>query len=99
MGRRALVLLVALILAGVAAFSVYMFVSGIEDGVREGREAVVGFRATQAVPAGQDGDLFLQTPRREQSIDQMEDVPAGFIRSEEQLRAVIGRKLAVGPIA
>ncbi|MFO7292077.1 MAG: Flp pilus assembly protein CpaB [Actinomycetes bacterium] len=99
MGRRALVLLVALILAGVAAFSVYMFVSGIEDEVREGREEVVVFRATQAVPEGQDGDLFLQTPMWEQSIDQMEDVPAGFIRSEEELRAVIGGKVAVGPIA
>ena len=99
MGRRALVLLVALILAGVAAFSVYMFVSGIEDEVAAGREQVVVFRATQAVPEGQDGDLFLQTPMWEESVDETEDVPEGFIRSEEELRAIVGGKVAVGPIA
>lgn len=99
MGRRALVLLVALLLAGVAAFAVYTFVSGIEDDVLEGREQVVVFRASQAVPEGQDGDLFLQTPMWVESFDQLEDVPAGFIRSEEELRALISGRVAVGPIA
>lgn len=99
MGRRALVLLVALLLAGVAAFAVYTFVSGIEDDVLEGREQVVVFRASQAVPEGQDGDLFLQTPMWVESFDQLEDVPAGFIRSEEELRALVSGRVAVGPIA
>jgi pilus assembly protein CpaB len=99
MGRRALVLLVALILAGVAAFSVYMFVSGIEEDVRKDTEQVVVFRATQPIPEGQDGDLFLQTPMWQQSTDERVDVPDGFIASEEELRAIIGGKVAVGPIA
>lgn len=98
MGRRALVLLVALLLAGVAAFAVYTFVSGIEDEVEAGREQVTVYRATQAVPEGQEGDLFLQTPMWEASVDQVEDVPEGFIRSEEELQAVIGGKVAVGPL-
>ncbi len=63
MGRRALVLLVALLLAGVAAFAVYTFVSGIEDEAIGERERVTVFRATQAVPEGQDGDLFLRGKR------------------------------------
>lgn len=99
MGRRALVLLVALLLAGVAAFAVYTFVSNIESEAREGRAEVVVFRATQAVPEGQDGDLFLQTPMWEESVDQVEDVPEGFIASEQELNAVIAGKVAVGPIA
>lgn len=99
MGRRALVLLVALLLAGVAAFAVYTFVSNIDQTVREGREEVVVFRATQAIPEGQDGDLFLQTPMWEEGTDQVEDVPDGFIASEEELRAVISGRVAVGPLA
>lgn len=99
MGRRALVLLVALLLAGVAAFAVYTFVSGIEGDVREGREEVTVFRATQAVPEGQDGDLFIQTPMWEEGTDQVDDVPANIIASEEELRAVISGRVAVGPLA
>lgn len=99
MGRRALVLLVALLLAGVAAFAVYTFVSGIEADVKEGREQVEVFRASQAVPEGQDGDLFIQTPMWVAGTDQVEDVPEGFIRSEEELRALISGRVAVGPIA
>lgn len=99
MGRRALVLLVALLLAGVAAFAVYTFVTGIEDEFRAEQELVTVYRATQSVPEGQDGDLFLQTPMWVASEDQVTDVPEGFIRSEEELRAVIGGKVAVGPIS
>src|SRR5690606_17347538 len=99
MGGRALVLLVALLLAGVAAFAVYTFVSGIEEDVIAGREQVVVFRSSQAVPEGQDGDLFLQTPMWVESVDQLEDVPSGFIASEEELRALISGRVAVGPIA
>ena len=99
MGRRALVLLVALLLAGVAAFSVFTFIRNYQADVDAAREKVVVFRATQSVPEGQDGDLFLQTPLWTISEDEVSDVPAGFIRSEEELRAVISGKVAVGPIA
>src|SRR5690606_11931549 len=64
-----------------------------------GREQVVVFRSSQAVPEGQDGDLFLQTPMWVESVDQLEDVPSGFIASEEELRALISGRVAVGPIA
>lgn len=99
MGRRALVLLVALLLAGVAAFAVYTFVNNYRGEVDAEMEKVTVYRATQSVPEGQDGDLFLQTPMWEESQDETRDVPAGFIASEEELRAVVAGKVAVGPIA
>lgn len=99
MGRRALVLLVALLLAGVAAFAVFTFVQGIEGDIVAEQEQQVVFRATQEIPEGQDGDLFLQTPLWEESTDQIVDVPAGAIASQEELEAIISGKVAVGPIA
>lgn len=99
MGRRALVLLVALLLAGVAAFAVYTFVQNYKGEIDEQERKVTVFRATQAVPEGQDGDLFLQTPMWEVSEDQQADAPVGFIASEEELRALVSGRVAVGPIA
>ncbi len=99
MGRRALVLLVALLLAGVAAFAVYSFVAGIEDEYKADLEQVTVFRATQAVPEGQEGELFLQTPMWKVSTDQLIDVPDGAIASEAELEAAISGKVAVGPIS
>ena len=45
MGRRALVLLVALLFAGVAAFAVFQFLNGIRNDVEADREKVTVFRA------------------------------------------------------
>lgn len=99
MGRRALVLLVALLLAGVAAFAVFSYVQGIEQELAAGQELQTVYRATQEVPEGQDGDLFIQTPMWVESQDQIQDVPVGAIASEEELRAIISGKVAVGPIS
>ena len=99
MGRRALVLLVALLLAGVAAFAVYSYVNGIESEFAEGQELVTVYRASQAVPEGQEGDVFLNTPLWVESEEPSQYVPTGAIVSEEELRAVISGRVAVGPIA
>jgi len=99
MGRRALVLLVALLLAGVAAFAVYTFIRNYQGEIDDAQERVVVYRATQAVPEGQDGDLFLQTPMWVESEDQVTDVPDGSIGSEDELNAVISGNVAVGPIS
>lgn len=99
MGRRALVLLVALLLAGVAAFAVFTFVENYKGEVDAAREQVTVYRATQAVPEGQSGDVFLQTPLWVESTDEVVDVPEGFIASEQELTSVIQGRVAVGPIA
>jgi len=61
MGRRALVLLVALLLAGVAAFAVFQFLNGIRNDVEANREKTPVFRATQFIPEGSDGSLAYQS--------------------------------------
>ncbi|MGA7270078.1 MAG: Flp pilus assembly protein CpaB [Acidimicrobiia bacterium] len=99
MGRRALVLLVALLLAGVAAFAVYSFIQNYKGEQDQKTEVVKVFRATQSVPEGQDGDLFLQTPMWQESQEQKQYLPAGAIASEDELNAVISGKVAVGPIS
>jgi pilus assembly protein CpaB len=99
MGRRALVLLVALLLAGVAAFAVYSYVDGIRTAVEEENEVRTVYRASEAVPEGQDGDVFINTELFVEGQDEVSDVPVGAISSEEELRAVITGRVAVGPIS
>ena len=48
MGRRALVLLVALLLAGVAAFAVYTFIQDYKGEIDDAQVKQTVFRATQA---------------------------------------------------
>lgn len=98
MGRRALVLLVALVLAGVAAFAVFQFLSGIQSEVEADREKVTVFRAGSAIPEGAQGSQILQQGVITQGEENTEDLPLGAVTSEEQLQAVLGGRLAVGPI-
>ena len=52
MGRRSLVLIIALVLAAVSAFSVWQFLSTVEDEARAEVQEVVVFRATQLIETG-----------------------------------------------
>lgn len=100
MGRRALVLVVALVLAGVAAFAIFQYLSGIEASLRADQEEVPVFRARQAIPEGQDGNLVLQSfdVFIEESREQTVDLPEGAITTRDELEAVLRNKVAVGPI-
>jgi pilus assembly protein CpaB len=98
MGRRALVLLVALLLAGVAAFAVFQFLNGIQEDVRSGQERTPVFRATAFIPEGAEGSLVLQSNQIALSEENVEDLPAGIITSEPELNAYLSGRLAVGPI-
>ena len=98
MGRRALVLLVALLLAGVAAFAVFQFLNGIRNDVEANREKAPVFRATQFIPEGTDGSLALQSSWFAASEENVEDLPDGAITTEQELQAAVGGRLAVGPI-
>lgn len=55
MGKRTLVLAVALILAAVSAFSVWQYLSGIEDDVRQDIDEVRVYRATEFIETGTQG--------------------------------------------
>ena len=56
------------------------------------------FRATQAVPKARTATSS-SNPDVGGERRRDRDVPEGFIRSEEELRAIVGGKVAVGPIA
>ncbi len=57
MGRRTLVLVLALILAAVSAFAVWRFLSTVEDNVAADFVEVKVFRATQLIETGTDGEI------------------------------------------
>ncbi|CAN5147672.1 Flp pilus assembly protein CpaB [soil metagenome] len=98
MGRRALVLLVALVLAGVAAFAVFQFLNGIRTDVERDREKVTVYRASALIAEGSQGSQILQQGIIVQSEENTEDLPVGAVTSEDQLNAVVSGRLAVGPI-
>jgi Flp pilus assembly protein CpaB len=98
MGRRALVLLVALLLAGVAAFAVFQFLNGIRNDVEANREKQPVFRATQFIPEGSDGSLALQSSWFAPGEENVEDLPDGAITTDQELQAIVSGRLAVGPI-
>ncbi len=98
MGRRALVLLVALLLAGVAAFAVFQFLSGIRADVDANRAKTAVFRAAVFIPEGSEGSLVLQSNQISAGEENVEDLPTGVIASEPELQAYLTGRLAVGPI-
>ena len=104
MGRRAIVLLVALILAGLAAWAVWNYLQNVENEITAGQEVVEVFRAGEAIAEGTDGAILLSDfnsggTQIAQSEDEAEDVPVGAITSAEQLNQVLTDRVAAGPIA
>jgi len=104
MGRRAIVLLVALILAGLAAWAVWNYLQGIENEIEEGQEAVTVYRAADAIVEGTDGAIILSDFNSggqllESGTEEREDLPDGAITSEEELNQVLTNKVAAGPIS
>lgn len=106
MGRRALVLVVALVLAGVAAFSIFQYLTNIENEFREGREEIRVFRAVQPLAEGTEGNFVLQNrgilylP----STEQREDIPADAITATSEddtaaLEQILSGRVAAGPIS
>ncbi len=60
MGRRAIVLLVALILAGLAAWAVWNYLQGVEDDITEGQRIVTVYRAgPDGIDEGAEGSILL----------------------------------------
>lgn len=101
MGRRALVLVIALVLAGVAAFSIFQYLSGIEEDVIADQEEVVVFRAINPIAEGTEGTFILQGRGTlfEESTEQLEDLPQGAIQNQDQLQSILSGRVAAGPIS
>ncbi|MDF2729929.1 MAG: cpaB [Acidimicrobiia bacterium] len=97
-------LLVALVLAGLAAWAVWNYLQNVENEIVEGQEIVEVYRAGEAIAEGTDGAILLSDFNSggtliTQSEDQAEDVPVGAITTAEQLNQVLTDRVAAGPIA
>jgi len=104
MGRRAIVLLVALILAGLAGWAVWNYLTTVEDDVKADLIVTPVFRAGQTIQEGADGDVLFSDfnsggPLVVESEDQVGDVPIDAISTAEQLNQVLSGKVAAGPIS
>lgn len=101
-----MVLVVALVLAGVAAFSVFQYLTNIENEFREARAEIRVFRAVQTLAEGTEGDFVLQNRGvlYVAGIDQRDDLPADAITATSdddiaQLQQVLSGRVAAGPIS
>lgn len=105
MGRRAIVLLVALILAGLAAWAVWNFMQNVRDDATAGLEQVTVFRAGPGgITEGTEGNILLSAfnaggDEVVQSTDVIENTPLDAISSEQELREVLTGRVAAGPIS
>jgi len=104
MGRRAIVLLVALILAGLAGWAVWNYLTTIEDEIREDQAIVTVFRAGQRINEGSEGSILFSDFTNNGALiiegeDQAGDVPPDAITTEEQLNQVLTGRVAAGPIS
>lgn len=105
MGRRAIVLLVALVLAGLAAWAVWNFLQSVEQEAEAGQQQVNVFRAgDQNIQEGTQGDILISDFNAGGTLivggtDEIEDVPADAIQTDAELREVLVGKVAAGPIS
>lgn len=100
MGRRTLVLIVALLLAGIAAFAVWQFLSNVEKEKEAELELRAVYRVTGGTIAeGTDGSLILSQERAILSDEETRYLPDNAIGSLEQLTATLTGRVAAGPIS
>jgi Flp pilus assembly protein CpaB len=105
MGRRAIVLLVALVLAGLAAWAVWNFMQNVREDATAGQEQVTVFRAgVGGIAEGTEGDILISDFNSNgtliaEGVDQLEDTPPDAIQSEDELRTILTGSVAAGPIS
>ena len=105
MGRRAIVLLVALVLAGLAAWAVWNFMQNVRGEAEAGQEQVTVFRAgINGIGEGTEGNILISDFNSggtliEESVDEVEDTPADAIQTAEELRDILTNTVAAGPIS
>jgi pilus assembly protein CpaB len=98
-------LLVALVLAGLAAWAVWNFLQTVEQEAEAGQQQVDVFRAGgQNIQEGTQGDILISDFSAggtliQAGTDEIEDVPADAIQTADELREVLTGKVAAGPIS
>ena len=81
MGKRTVVLIVALLLAGLSAFAIFTFLDRVEDDAAERVATVRVFRATEFVPRGVLGSDVIAMFEEADALE--ETLPATAIRDTE----------------
>lgn len=100
MGRRTLVLIVALLLAGIAAFAVWQFLSNVEEEKEAELELRLVYRVSGGTVAeGTEGSLVLSQERAVESEEETRFLPVNAIGSLEELTATLTGRVAAGPIS
>jgi pilus assembly protein CpaB len=99
MGRRTLVLVVALLLAAIATFAVYNFLSGVEEEAAKDRTYQVVYRALEGLPEGTTGAAVIEQFRYVESEEEARLVPQNAIDSIQKLEATLAGRVAAGPIS
>ena len=105
MGRRAIVLLVALILAGLAAWAVWNFMQNVRGEAEAGQQKVTVYRAgPEGIDEGTEGSILLSDfnnngTQIEKGEDEVEDTPEDAIQSDEELSAILSGRVSAGPIS
>jgi Flp pilus assembly protein CpaB len=105
MGRRAIVLLVALVLAGLAAWAVWNFMQNVRGDAEAGQEKVTVYRAgLNGIAEGTEGNILISDFNNDGTLiekgeDETEDTPADAIQTDEELRSILTNTVAAGPIS
>ena len=87
MGRRTIVLAVAIVLAAIAAWGIFAFLTNVEDDAREGLSEVDVYRATEFIDRGADGTASIG--KFVQGTVLEENLPDNAITSRAQLEDVL----------
>lgn len=100
MGKRVVVLAIAIILAGLAALAVWQVLTNAEDAAKEGLKETAVYRTTVLVPEGTEGIVANANEWFVLSVENEKYVPANAITNEADLEAfVLTNRVAAGPIS
>jgi pilus assembly protein CpaB len=103
--KRTAVLVVALVLAGIAAFSIWQYLQGVDEDAREGLELVTVLRATEDIPARTPGNTLIDEQLFIESEESFDFLPGPSpdrtvaFTTREELTARLRDRFAVGPIS
>lgn len=97
MGRRTIVLIIAVVLGALAAWGIFAFLTNVEDDAREGLAEVAVFRAAEFIDRGAEGALVIDLFVEGTEIEEL--LPENAITTSAQLQDVVLGRVSRGPIS
>ena len=94
-----MVLIVALLLAAVAAYALWQFMSNVQSEAEAKLEYRTVYRAVDPIAEGTEGSLVLSQERAQESKEETQFLPANAIGTPEELQQVLSGRVAAGPIS